>query len=80
MHKSGRILILKDEKSGKVIYEITGRCSKIIKLFLIHTIKEKWVLKSDIFSIVKNTMQFENIWEYFKAKEKSRKEDEEDGN
>jgi hypothetical protein len=79
MHKSGVILTMRDEKTNKVLYETNHRKSKAIKLFLIHSITSKWILKEDVFGIVKNTMQFHNIWEYFKTKNKLQKEDEENG-
>jgi hypothetical protein len=71
------IIKIIDEKKGTTLYSINHRKSKAIKIFLIHCIKEKWVTKSDVMNIVWNTMQFENIWEFFKSKKKI--EDDEDG-
>jgi hypothetical protein len=73
MHKSKIHLILKDV-DGKVLYEREGRLSKEVKMFTKHAIEKKWVLKNDIFGIVKNTMQFNNIWEYFQEMKKAEKE------
>jgi hypothetical protein len=41
MHKSGRILVYKDEKTGKPIYEITGRECKVVLQFIGNAINEK---------------------------------------
>lgn len=77
MHKSEVTLSL--TKDGKTLYERTGRLSKEIRLFTKIAIEKKWVLKNDIFGIVKNTMQFNNIWEYFEALKKAEKEKKEEG-
>lgn len=62
-------LEMKDKK-GKTIFFVEGRKSKVIKNFVQKSIKEKWVLKSDVFWVIKNTVQFQNIWEFFKMKGK----------
>lgn len=62
-------ITIQDEK-GNLLYSCSHRKSKAIKIFVEKAIKEKWVLKEDIFGIVKNTMQFKNIWEYFEQKNK----------
>jgi hypothetical protein len=72
MHKSEVTLTL--TRDGKELYSRTGRLSKEVKLFVKQAIEKKWVMKWDVFGIVKNTMQFNNIWEYFEALKKSEKE------
>lgn len=56
------------DKNNKTIFKSEGRKSKVIKKFLETSIKEKWVLKSDLFWVIKNTVQFKNIWEFFEMK------------
>ena len=77
MHKCGVELKVTDEDTGKIIYERKGRLSKEIKIFIKTAIEKKWVIKNDIFGIVKNTFQFNNVWEYFEALKKNENEKEE---
>jgi hypothetical protein len=60
------VLTLKNEQ-GVTVFEIKNRKSKVIKAFLEKALKEKWIIKSEAFEIIKNTFQFNNIWEYFEA-------------
>ena len=71
--KSEIKLTLKDAK-GKILFELEGRRSKVIRAFVKASIENRWVLKWDIFEIIKHTYQFQNIWEYLAAKDKAKKE------
>lgn len=66
--------------SGEVIYEVTHRRSKTIKIFVETALLNKWVAKDDIFWIIKNTEQSKNIWEYLELKRKLKTEDDLDEN
>lgn len=66
MKKCEYVLTLKNEH-GITVFEIQNRKSKVIKAFLEKALKEKWIIKSEAFEIIKNTFQFNNIWEYFEA-------------
>jgi len=62
------------DSKGVECFNQSERKSKLIKQFLVKSIKEKWIFKEDVFKIVKETMQFNNIWEYFAARNKEEKE------
>lgn len=66
MKKCEYSLVMKNDK-GVVVFEIKNRKSKIVKAFLEKALKEKWIIKNEAFEIIKNTFQFNNIWEYFEA-------------
>lgn len=66
MKKCEYSLVMKNDK-GVVVFEIKNRKSKVIKTFLEKALKEKWIIKNEAFDIIKNTFQFNNIWEYFEA-------------
>lgn len=70
MKKCAYTLTMKNNK-GKTIFELKERKNKLVKIFLKKAITEKWVLKFEIFEIIKNTFQFNNIWEFFEAQKKS---------
>jgi hypothetical protein len=79
LHKSGVFIdVYKEDKEGlrgNLLYSCNHRKSKAIQLFLIHSIKEKDVLKSDVLDVIWNTMQFQNIFDFFKTRNKIKKED-----
>jgi hypothetical protein len=66
MKKCEYSLVMKNEY-GEIVFEIQNRKSKVIKAFLEKALKEKWIIKNEAFEIIKNTFQFNNIWEYFEA-------------
>jgi small-conductance mechanosensitive channel len=71
--KSEIRLTLKDGK-GKTLFDLTGRRSKVIRSFIKTSIENRWVLKWDVFEIIKHTCQFQNIWEYLAAVDEAEKE------
>ena len=79
MHKSHVKLIMVNNK-GKILFEQEGRRSKVIRNFIKKSIENVWVLKWDVFEVIKNTIQFTNIWGYFEAISRAEKEKKENGN
>ena len=79
MIKSCVTLTMIRTKDSKVLCTFTGRKSKVIRNYLVYSIQQKDVLKADVLDIVWNTMQFQNIWDFFKSKNKQDKEDEQNG-
>jgi len=75
--KSEIRLVLKDAK-GKTLFDLEGRRSKVIRAFIKASIENKWVLKWDVFEIIKHTCQFQNIWEYLAAVDEAEKEKKEE--
>lgn len=69
MKKCAYTLTMKNDK-GQTIFELRERKNKLVKAFLKKAITDKWVLKFELFEIIKNTFQFNNIWEFFEAQKK----------
>jgi len=67
LHKCGVRLTLSDEKTGKPLFDMAGRRNAVIKRFLTHSIKQKWVIKFSLIDTLKETMQFESLTELARA-------------
>ena len=74
-----RVVITVVNDKGKELYRIEHRKSKAIKIFLVQAIKNKDILKIDVLNIIWDTMQFQNIWDFFKTREKQKKEGDDNG-
>jgi len=61
-------------KTGKVVFDLEGRRSKVIRRFLEASIRKRWVWKWDVFDTFKHNMQFNNIFDYLDAIKKADKE------
>ena len=67
MHRCGIRLTMTEEKTGKTVFDMIGRRNAVIKRFLTHSIKQKWVIKFSLIDTLKDTMQFENLTELARA-------------